>query len=282
MGWTLSRYFFLRYATIATWFFLGVFALIFLVDFTEFSRRVSGIPGVTIGAVLTVSALRVPMIMQQTVPFVGLFAAMATLVTLNRKYELVVARAAGISAWQFLMPACVGALLFGVLTVTLLNPLAAYGFSRSEELEAEMRSGKSTVVSAFSSPWLRQRTSEGETIIGAQTILNQGLVLDQAVFISLDADGDIMARRDAKRAELKEGFWELTDVVISEGGIRLPPLASERVPTDLKPEYVQERLARPETIPLFQLPEKVEAARSLGLRADAFAMQFHSQTALPL
>ena len=32
------------------------------------------------------------MIMQQTVPFVALFAAMATLVSLNRRYELVIAR----------------------------------------------------------------------------------------------------------------------------------------------------------------------------------------------
>ena len=44
------------------------------------------------------------MIMLQTVPFVGLFSAMATLVSLNRRYELVIARSAGISAWQFLLP----------------------------------------------------------------------------------------------------------------------------------------------------------------------------------
>lgn len=281
MGWTLGRYFFKRYATITAWFFVGVFALIFLVDFTEFSRRVSGIPGASLAAILAVSALRVPMIMQQTVPFVGLFAAMATLVTLNRKYELVVARAAGISAWQFLAPACVGAFLFGVLTITLLNPLAAYGFSKSEELESQMRSGASNAVSAFSSPWLRQRTAEGETIIGARSVLSQGLVLDEPVFIALAPNGDIASRRDARRAELKDGYWELSDVRVMEAGIVLPPMPSDRVPTDLKPAYVQERLARPETIPFFELPAKVVAARALGLRADAFAMQFHSMVALP-
>ena len=48
------------------------------------------------------------------------------------------------------------------------------------------------------------------------------------------------------------------------------------------PEFVQERLARPETIPFFELPAKIEVARSFGLRANAFAMQFHSLVALPL
>ena len=39
MGWTLGRYFFIRYATITAWFFVGIFALVFLIDFTEFSSR---------------------------------------------------------------------------------------------------------------------------------------------------------------------------------------------------------------------------------------------------
>jgi lipopolysaccharide export system permease protein len=220
MGWTLGRYFFFRYATITLWFFVGVFALIFLIDFTEFSSRTSGLPGFTIETALTVSAFRVPMVMLQTVPFVGLFAAMATLVSLNRKYELVIARAAGISAWQFLLPACFGAFVFGVIAVGILNPIAAAGFSRSEVLESEMRSGKSNAISAFSIPWIRQKTIEGDTIIGARAVL--------------------------------------------------------------RPEFVQERLARPETIPFYDLPAKIEIARSFGLRANAFAMQFQSLLALPM
>ena len=68
---------------------------------------------------------------------------------------------------------------------------------------------------------------------------------------------------------------------------RLTPVCgSESVPTlkiktNLRPEIVQERLARPETIPFFELPAKIDVARSFGLRANAFAMQFHSLVALP-
>src|SRR5690606_19175050 len=167
MGWTLGRYFFIRYATITAWFFLGIFALVFLIDFTELTGRIARLSGFSYATAISISALRVPMIMVQTVPFVGLFSAMATLVSLNRKYELVIARSAGISAWQFLLPPCIGALLFGVLTVAVLNPLAAYGYSQSERIESELRSDNSNEVSANSAPWLRQKTETGDTIIGA-------------------------------------------------------------------------------------------------------------------
>jgi len=282
MGWTLGLYFLRRYASITAWFFLAVYALVSLIDFTELSSRTSGISGYTAGLGLTVSVLRVPMIMQQTVPFVALFSAMATLVSLNRRYELVIARAAGVSAWQFLLPACLGAFVFGALTISVLNPLAAEGFSRSQEVEAQLRSKHSKSRFAFKEPWLRQKTAEGDTIIGAREVLERGLVLVDAVFFSFDGNDEIVERRDAARAYLRNGYWELHDVRLLRAGMQYEDRESDRVATNLRPEFVQERLAQPESIPLFELPAKIEVARSLGLSANSFATQFHSLIAMPL
>ena len=281
MGWTLNRYFFFRYITITTWYFLGVYALITLIDFTELSSRTVGMRGFSIQLAFAISALRVPMLVQQTVPFISLIAAIATLVSLNRKYELVIARSAGISAWQFLFPCCLGALILGLLTVGVLNPLAAHAISRSETLETEFRSGKSNVVNAFSAPWLRQKTANSDTIIGARAVLNRGLELADVTFFSLDQDGRIIERRDATRAYLRDGYWELHDVRRIREGNQLPMIETDRVATNLKPEFVQERLARPETIPFYELPAAIEVARSFGLKASTFATQFHTLMALP-
>lgn len=282
MGWTLGRYFFFRHLVITFWFFAGIFALILLIDFTQLSQRITDIPGVTVLDALGISLMRVPMIVLQTVPFIGLFAAMATLVALNRKYELVVARAAGISAWQFLLPLCVGALLFGIAAVAILNPIAAYGLSSADRLESQIRSGSSNEVSAFDAPWLKQRSGDVDTVIGARAVLDQGMELVDAVFFTLGPDGDIVERLDARRAFLRSGHWELQDVRRFHDGQGTDSLGRAEVPTNLTPEFVQERLALPETIPFYELPRKIAAAHSFGLKAYPFAMQFHSLMALPL
>lgn len=281
IGWTLARYFFMRYVRITAYFLLGIFALALLLDFTENANRMSSLPNYSTTQAFVVSTLRIPFLMQQMIPFVALFSGMATLISLNRRYELVVARSVGVSAWQFLLPACLGAFLFGLATILIVNPLSAYGFNKAEEIAASWKNGKVTAVSALRDPWLRQKTDEGETIIGAKSILNQGAVLVDATFITFNDNNSIKERFDARRADLKPGFWQLTDVTRFALAEEPVHYQSIKIPTQLRPEFVQEKLASPETIPFLQLPHTIKVARSFGYSANVFDMQFQSLLALP-
>jgi lipopolysaccharide export system permease protein len=162
---TLSRYFFSRYMTTFLVYCLGLLLVILLVDFNETSRRLSRAPDYTVALGLLVSALRVPSVLQLIIPFVVLIASIATLMQLNRKYELVVTRAAGISAWQFLAPLIIANLLIGVLSITVLNTLAASRDAKSGGHCRRKQSGQ-PATDQHAAPWLRQRTAEGDTVLG--------------------------------------------------------------------------------------------------------------------
>ncbi len=84
---TLARYFLKRYLITAIWFLLGVSAIIYLADFSETARRMSSVPGYSVPGALGLTALRLPLILQQTIPFIALFVGMTTLISLNRRYE---------------------------------------------------------------------------------------------------------------------------------------------------------------------------------------------------
>ena len=81
---------------------------------------------------------RVPQLSERILPFAVLVGAMSCYLTLSRRLELVVARAAGVSAWQFVAPSMIAAFLFGAVATTVYNPLAAVLHERSKRLEAEM------------------------------------------------------------------------------------------------------------------------------------------------
>lgn len=278
---TLGLYFFRRYIVTTAWFLLGIFSLIFIIDFSEMSNRVGALPGYTLSTGLLVTALRIPMILMQTVPFVALFAGMAALISLNRRYELVVTRAAGISAWQFLRPFVIGAFLFGIATVLTLNPLAAWGSKKAQEFETSW--GATNAARAQNAiPWIRQIYGDDEVIIGAKAILDNGTRLTNVSVLHFDSAGNIGLRQDADSATLEDGYWLLKNVRETRSGELPARLDTAQLRTNLKREFVEESLEKPETIAFFDLGRKIEAAKSFGFPTNAMETQLHSLLSLPL
>ena len=94
--------------------FAGAFALVAMVDFVEMLRRTGDVKDISAFFIARITFYRVPFVTERVVPFAVLVAAMFCYLNLSRRLELVVARAAGVSAWQFIAPALVIAMVIGV------------------------------------------------------------------------------------------------------------------------------------------------------------------------
>lgn len=276
---TLNGYFFRRYIVSFFSSILVVFALIYLIDMIEVSRR-GRFAEVGFGTIALVSALRVPSFVEQAFPFIVLFSSIFTLLSLNKRLELVVARAAGVSAWQILTPFLVGSVLLGIAATLAYNPLAALAQAQSALIETSLASGETTPADN-APPWLRQ-TGEGvDSIIGAKSVANGGLRLGGVTAFILGPDGAVRERIDAPNAVLENKAWELSSPVLSRVGYAPKTLESYRLPTTLRPEYVEQKLADPQAIPIWDLYAKIEVAKSLGYNSEAFSMHFNTLIAKP-
>ncbi|MGO4195030.1 LPS export ABC transporter permease LptG [Rhizobium sp. YAF28] len=279
---TLSRYFFRRYVVTTMWFLIGMSAITFLLDFSETASRISNFPGYTLGGAVLLTAVRLPLILQQTIPFVALFVGITVLIGLNRKYELVVTRAAGISVWQFMLPFIAGSLILGVLTVVALNPLAAWGQRQATQFETAWRGQDNAMIRALQVPWLRQISGRDDVIIGAKTVLENGTLLMDAVLVHFDSTGQVILRQDASSAKLEDGYWQLNNVVERKPGEIPVRKATEQLRTNLKQDFIKERLTAPETIGFFDLSNRIAAAKSFGISTKALETQFNSLLSQPL
>ncbi|MEP3438083.1 MAG: LPS export ABC transporter permease LptG [Hoeflea sp.] len=276
---TLSWYFFRRYFFTFIAYCLAILFLIFLVDFNESSRRLSAAADYTVLTGLLISLLRVPTVLQLLIPFVVLIASIATLLQLNRKYELVVTRAAGVSAWQFLAPLVLANLIIGVFSITALNTLAANALQMAEDIVVERNLGARQANTV--APWLRQRTEAGDTVLGARATSDGGTRLSGATFFLFDEDQRIRERLEAEKAVLGDGVWELTGVKRIRASQPVEIMESTTVPTNLKAEFVGESLTSAETVPFFELGGKIATAKSFGLPSTSYEMQFHRLVAQP-
>jgi lipopolysaccharide export system permease protein len=279
---TLSRYFGMRFLTSVVGSFIGVVVLAAMIDYVELMRRGADWPNATPWLLAKISMYRVPQLTERIMPFSVLVGAMSCYLNLSRRLELVIARAAGVSAWQFVAPAIFGALLFGAVATTVYNPISATLQERSKRLEAEVvGEAPSALQERTSGFWVRQKSADGAAIINAKTSREQGATLGNVSVYTFDADGHFHQRIEARSATLEDGFWRLEDARVYEAGKPLVIEDAHRLNTNLTIEQVRESFATPETVPFWQLPTYIRMAERAGLGAAGYRLQFYQLLARP-
>jgi lipopolysaccharide export system permease protein len=92
----------------------------------------------------------------------------------------------------------------------------------------------------------------------------------------------VTLRQDARSAKLEDGYWLLKDVVENRPGEISTRHDTVQLRTNLRPEYLKESLAQPETVAFFDLSRKIEIGKSFGISTKALETQFHSLLSLPI
>ncbi|MEM7505341.1 MAG: LPS export ABC transporter permease LptG [Pseudomonadota bacterium] len=295
MSWTLSLYIARRFLVFAMLTFLAVFALIVLVDMIELMR--SNRRGLaSFSDLLGMAFLHAPSITITAAPFTVLLAAMACFATLARRSELVVTRAAGVSAWRLIAPALITALLLGAVAFAIYNPIASAFASRFEQLEERYfeRSSSSLSVAA-SGLWLRQGDETGQTVLRAQRASGSIERLWDVRIFQFDPDDRLYRRLDARSAVLEENAWRLsgvrrwdlapaTDANEASQVIETAATLSEevKIPTDLTTERIAESFADPATISFWALPGFIDVLEESGFSSDRHRMHLITLVATPV
>ena len=279
---TLARYFGLRFLYAVLVVFAGIFVLVALIDYIELMRRAGDIPNVSAILVAKTSFYRVPQVVERILPFCILIGTMSCYLNLSRRLELVVARASGLSAWQFISPAIAVAFILGIVATAVYNPVSAILQERSKRFEAELFGQTANALSRSGGTfWVSQRTDEGQAIINAVASRDQGINLNGVSIFIFDTDGRFKQRIEARAAVLVPGAWVLRDARLYGLG-QVPADQTEyRLKTSLTPEQVRESFATPETVPFWELPGYIQIAEHSGLVAAGYRLQLQKLLARP-
>ena len=279
---TLGRYFAGRFVVSALGVFASIFMLLVLVDYIEMVRKTSGLVEVSAVTVAETSLYRVPQLLEKMMPFCILIGAMTCYLALSRRLELVVARAAGVSAWQFIAPALVSAIMLGVLATAIYNPMSANLRELSKRMEAELfGSAPGGGVQDASGFWINQVNSDGQAIINAARSEQQGVRLTGLTVFRFDNDYRFRERIEAQQATLEEGRWLFKSV--RRYTLDAPPVEQESLSlsTSLTPAQVRNSFSTPETVSFWQLPGYIRSSESSGFATAGYRLQYHKLLAQP-
>ena len=283
LSFTLSRYIAHRFLISIGLVFLVIVAVAFLIDVINLGDRAASREGTDFAIVLGMALLRLPYIAQKVLPFAVLFGTMLTYIWLTRTNELIVTRAAGVSAWQFLLPSLLLACAMGVFVITLFSPLSSAMIARFEHMEAQYLRGQESLLSV--SPgglWLREGDASRQYVIHASQVAASGASLNDVIIFAFEGEDRFVERIDAVTAVLRDGYWELTDVLVTRPDMSAESIASLNLPTELTVHRIQDSFASPETMSFWALPDFIKTMEEAGFSALRHRIHWHSILAVPL
>ncbi len=263
--------------------------LVALFDFIELLRRSVTRPDATFGVVSEIAALRLPWVAMEILPFAVLLGGIICFWRLTRSSELIVARAAGLSAWQFLSAPVFCAVAIGAFATGGISPVSAVMRARAEVIEdTYLRSGGGPLALNGGQLWLRQSDRaldpQGVAILHAHSVAAQGVQLDahEVTIFRLDGDDRLLQRIDASGARLDDGTWNLSNArTVTPGHLPTAP-SSIQLPTDLTVARVQESFAPPDTFSVWALPGFIALLDRSGFSSIRHQLHFQALLALPL
>ena len=261
-------------------------AMVMLIAFVDIARNVGTRADATFFQLLYLTVLQAPATILVLAPFVFLFGTMWAFVELNRRSELIAMRAAGVSAWRFIMPAALSSFVIGLLTITLLNPLTT-------AMTAKFESERDTVMNGYlketpKGTWLRQGDDKTQIVIRArarETVDGSVRLKGVSLFVyALNSKGvmDFTRRIEANEARLEPGFWRLTGVREATPGAGAIRSDSLSIPSNLDDRTASERFNTPSAVALWRLPATIQRTEDAGFSAAPFKLRLQQDLATPL
>ncbi len=283
---TLNRYIAFRTFRSILIAFLVVASIIMLVDFVEATRNIDADEDMSATRLFTMTALKAPILIEQTIPFVVLFGVMGALHALNRRSELIVLRASGLSAWRFLLPVMVVCALIGIVWATVFNPMAVRAMDRYETLSSGSQS-MTDLTQPGEEIWLREGSEFEQTVIYAASFDPVNRTLYDVEFNIFEANGAgelVFSRRfDAEKAVLlPSSYWQLSNVVENTSDAFTEVQTAVSWPTQITLEDLQQITGQSASPPFWELPGEISRLDQAGFSTIDMRMQFHRLMALPL
>jgi len=123
---------------------------------------------------------------------------------------------------------------------------------------------------------------DARPVISALLATNKGLTLHAVSMFVYDSDGHFVERVDGKRADLREGYWEVQEAWVVRIGREPEKFDIYLVSTYLTPDRVTDALGTAFSVSFWEMPALIEVAEKAKLSSDRLRIQYEALLSRPL
>ncbi len=276
IAWYTARMFLVRTAA----FIFGLILVLESLDLLGESGKILAAAGNTEADLWVYVSLRVPQLIQLFLPFSVLLATLVTLATLNQNSEVVMFKAAGISAHQILAPLVVASLGIAAVNFVFNERVVTRASETLKHWQSHEYHKVPREMAMSTEAWVRG----GNDLFHSETVAGQG---DRAVLSGVTVydrvDNRLQRVIMAASATPAAGGWQLKDVttfdVASGREVKAPAMM---LPTEVLARQFTTHDIVPAFIPLWRLIPLIQEQLAAGKPVTTLVAAAYHKVSGPL
>jgi len=261
---------------------LFIILLIYAAETIEFLRRIGSHKTVSFWNILYISFLKLPQTVQILLPFIFLFAGMLTFSNLTKYKELMVMRAAGMSAFRIILPAAILSFFLGFIYVLFLNPVFTEMSQKYKTYKDSLSDKKKDILDiSGSGVWIRDGGNDDQSYFIYVSSMDEAARQFEDVTFYRYKDARYIDRIDAKIAILNRGDWLIQNPKIIPIDSKPYELDVLHLVSTIQFESISDYLVEPEMLSFWQLSEYIDQLKKHHFKSDRYEIYYHSLLSKP-
>ena len=265
-------------------------ALVFFVDLIELFRRSANKVGVTnleqanFFDILGMASLKITRNIEQILPFAMLIGSISCFNQWRKNNYYIITRSSGLSLWKIITPSLLCFFIFGIFSITVLNPFSTLLNKKFENLQSIFFEYKKINNFSFDTKgfWMKQTTNGNTIIINAYGV-NEDLktLTDVNIFI-LDQNAKFEKKVSAKNAKFEKSYIKLYDARITDSRTLVKSLKKYNLIIDSPSNNIGVSVLEPDTIFIINLPNYIFNMKKFGLNTSKHLIHLFKLICQPL
>lgn len=271
---TIGRYLGRLYLTRFMGLLFGLVAVLQMLDLMATRDEIMAAAGADAGSIWLYLSLRTPQMISQFIPFSALLATLLALAALSQNSEIVVMKAAGLSAQRILLPLAAVSLAIAVFHFAFNEAYVATSTARLQYWQANDYAVDLGPPPEYSS---QKRLVDGNMLVMTEAVTrsSNAIIVDRVSIYRRDEEGNLIGLTRANFAAYFNGNWTLFGVRHFDPlDHSLTTAESEPWETNIPPRRFLEAAVKPDQVSFLTLWRAIVRLRDEGASVDALMASF--------
>ncbi len=226
--------------------------------------------------------LKIPFLYNEVSALIGFISMLLFLRAIIASNELLIIISNGIAIWRVFVAPIVMSLLFGIIIIAIINPIATLSLRKLNQIEARIKHLPiNNFVILGGDIFFYEKYQDDNRVIQAKSINRENKTINNITILFVNSNNQLLRRIDAPHAILENGYFVIhkPDILI---GNKISNEEKIFLPTKLSVNDLIQNFSPPELVSIWSLPETISEMTGSGIPILNYEVYFFKQLFKPL